>query len=157
MTVNFCSQCGSSALPSNKFCSNCGMEISRTDVAVSYQNLQEEKPESVPSLETQSTNLLDKPMYWIIAAVCFVVGFWFGDYGIISLTKGNCDFVYFNSGQFPSTSNSFVCVSNVEVDAVSALGTNVYGHVPFSIAMQAASIFFVLLGWIFVRKARLQP
>jgi hypothetical protein len=137
-----------------KSCTDC-FEIFEEAIEQNHGSTISKISDLTPAQARKSANLLDKPMFWITAAICVVVGFWFGDYGLTSLIKGDCNFVYFDSGQFPSTSSSFICVSNVEVDAVHALGTKVYGHVPFAIVMQAASIFFILQGWIFVRKARL--
>ncbi len=137
----YCTGCGVAQISGAKFCQGCGKSAELGSVSAST------------SLGTNAGGS-NGPYFWIASALTFLVSSWFGSYGLFTLAKSNCDYVYWNSDAFPSYTNSFMCANGLESGIFQLVDVRTFGHIEFSFVMTLISVGFALATWHLSSKAR---
>ena len=137
----YCTGCGSAQINGAKFCQSCGKSMDLSNV-------------SAPTSSGMKASSANGPYFWIASALTFLIGSWFGSYGLFTLAKSNCDYVYWNGDSFPSYTDSFMCANGLESGIFQLVDLRTFGHIEFSFVMTLISVGFAFASWRLIRKAR---
>ena len=134
----YCPQCGTRLQVEAGYCPECGRKSSNNYI------------------ENAQKNGISKSqgLFGALALLLFIPSTWFGAYGVFTLFKSNCDYVYWNGDAFPSYTESFLCANNLGSALLDLVDQNTYGYLEFSLLMSIISISFAVLGWKFFKKTK---
>ena len=137
----YCTGCGIAQTNGAKFCQSCGKSVDLSNT-------------SAPNISPTQASSAEGPYFWGASVLTFLIGSWFGSYGLFTLAKSNCDYVYWNGDSFPSYTDSFMCANGLESGIFQLVDLRTFGHIEFSFVMTLISVGFAFASWRLIRKAR---
>ena len=154
MSIVQCQECGKSVSNLAAACVHCGNPYVKTNEP--RVNTADFLGESTNLQDRSSKDLTSKPMNYILAFVFGALGFWGASYGwgVFSKSGSTCPFVGFDSQNWTSFTNAFLCYNDFTVVTAEWSQIPVISRTNFLLIMIPSSFISSMVSWFFVEKGR---
>lgn len=154
MSIVECQECGKSVSNLAVACVHCGNPYLKAAEPQLGTADFVRKPTSVQ--DKGSSDLTRKPLHYLYAFVFGAIGLWCGSNvgPILFHSSSTCPFVGFDSQNWASFSNAFLCYDQYSVVTAQWSQISVFSRIIFLVVMSPLSLIFCTLMWFSIERGR---